>query len=129
MSDVIGFYLDPDADSNTKTHNMNVALSEPHIEQIEDAAEELDMSSRSEAYRYFLTLGMRAMIETDPRNSTSSDGGYDSLTLRDILPDSKEEALNLREGEVVEKFDEVLAEEIDNDPKIEMEGWKVWTTK
>lgn len=128
MSD-IGFFVDPDADTNKKTKSLQIAMTEPNKEKIEKAADELSFNSRSEAYRYFLNLGMHCMIELDPRGSTTnSDGEHSPMTVRDVLPDSEDEAIDVRD-EVISRIDDRLLEEVQQDPEINQKGWKVWTKK
>ncbi|WP_430506576.1 hypothetical protein [Haloparvum sp. PAK95] len=125
----VGFTIKPDSDPDSQFTNRNVAVTEATLEEIQEAIETHGFDNQSEGIRYFLTLGMRAFVETDPRNKKSRDegGSYTPLTIRDLLPDSKEDALNMREGEVLDEIDERLAEEITEDPKIAQEGWEVWT--
>lgn len=98
-------------------------------EEVEEAVELYNFESKSAAVRHFVAIGLRCVMETDPRNDRSGEGGgeYSPLTIRDVLPNSKEDALSLRDEEVLERLDEVLVEEVANDPKIEQEGWEVWT--
>lgn len=121
----------PDADSDELTAEVQPTVSDPHLQELQDAADALGYTSRSAAYRAFLTIGMNAIFHMDPRSGDEgkSAEGHDPLTLRDVLPNSKENALNVREGELLDKLDDRLAEEIAEDPVIKQEGWKVWSKK
>jgi Arc/MetJ-type ribon-helix-helix transcriptional regulator len=125
----VGFTIKPNSDPDSQYTNRNFAVTEATLEELQDAIEKHGFDNQSEALRYFLTLGMNSFVETDPRNKKSRNGdeGYTPLTIREVLPDSKEDALDMREGEVLDEIDKRLAEEIAEDPKIAQEGWKVWT--
>jgi hypothetical protein len=128
--DNVGFRIKPDSDTQTYDAQISVGLTEATQNELEEAAERLGFDAKSPAYRYFLTMGMNAVFETDPRGSVSetkeSDTQYDSLSIRDVLPDNKEEALNLKDDEIVEAISEELLDEITNDPKINKDGWNIW---
>lgn len=128
--DTVNFRIKPDSDTQTYDAQIGVGLTKATQNELEEAAERLGFDAKSPAYRYFLTIGMNAVFETDPRGSISetkeSDTQYDSLSIRDVLPDNKEEALNLKDDEIVEAISEELLDEITNDPKINKDGWNVW---
>jgi hypothetical protein len=130
-SDQFNIPVRPDSDSDKATAEISPSFSDPHLQELEDAAEDLGFTNKSAAYRAFLTIGMNAIFHLDPRNDDGgkSGEGHEPLTLRDVLPDSKENALNMREGELLDKLDDRLATEIAEDPAIKQEGWKVWSKK
>jgi len=125
---IIAFNLQSDADSKPLDNTLHFYTNPATKEEVKERAEELGFSSMSEAARYFLTLGMHAFPETDPRNKTSDPSGsnYEPLTIREIIPEGEENALSLREGEVLDEIDKYLADELARDPEINQDGWKVW---
>ncbi|NGM71571.1 hypothetical protein G6M89_21745 [Natronolimnobius sp. AArcel1] len=125
---IIAFNLQSDADSEPLDDTLHFYTNPATKAEVKERAEELGFSSMSEAARYFLTLGMHAFPETDPRKKTadSSDRDYKPLTIREIIPEGEENALSLRNGEVLDKIDKHLADELTRDPKINRDGWEVW---
>lgn len=124
----VAFNLQTDADSEAFNDTLHFVTSAAHKKEIKERADELGFSSMSEAARYFITLGMYSFAQTDPRNNVgdSSTGDHDPLTIREIIPEGRENALNTRDEEVLEEIDKHLAEELSKDPEIEQEGWEVW---
>jgi hypothetical protein len=120
----------PDSDTQTYDANIGVSLNEATKNELNEAAEKLGIDGKAAAYRYFLTMGVNAIFETDPRGSTDStegsDAQYEPLTIRDVLPVDEEEALNMKEDEVVDAISEKLMNEVNSDPKIKTNGWNVW---
>lgn len=125
----VGFTIKPSSDPDSQYTNRTLAITEATLEELQEEMKKHGFNNRSEALRYFLTLGMNSFVETDPRNKRAQNGdeGYTPLTIREILPDNKEDALDLREEEILDEIDKRLPEEIAEDPKIAQEGWKVWT--
>jgi len=125
----IGFKIKSNSDPDSQYTNRTLAVTEATLEELQEVMEEHGFDNRSEALRYFLTIGMNSFVETDPRNKRAQnrDEGYTPLTIREILPDSKDDALDLREEEILDEVDKRLPEEIAEDPKIVQEGWEVWT--
>jgi len=127
----VAFSIKPDEAASARSKQVGIIVTEATNEELEQAADELGVSSLSIAYRYFITMGMRAVAETNPQNqSTNVDTQeYNPLRLRDVLPESEEDALNLRDGELLEALDNEIAREIEDDPMIEKSGWNVWLNK
>jgi len=125
---VIAFNLRTDADSEPLDDSLHFYTNSATKEEVRKRAEELGFSSMSEAARYFLTLGMHAFPKTDPRNKTdnTSDTDFEPLTIREIIPEGEENALSLRDGEVIDEIDKHLADELMRDPEITQDGWEVW---
>jgi len=127
MTEKIRFVLRPNAEADRRDVRIDLKTTEPHKKEIKERAEELGFNNLSEAVRYFITIGMHAFEETDPRNSSYDDvSEYNPLTIRDVIPEGRENALNMREKEVMDAIDEMLAKEISADPEIQQEGWEVW---
>jgi hypothetical protein len=126
--EIIAFNLRSDADSEPLDDTLHFYTDPATKEEVKERAEEFGFSSMSEAARYFLTLGMHAYPETDPRNNTSdpSESKYEPLTIREIIPEGEEDALSLRDGEVLDEIDKHLADELMRDPEINQDGWEVW---
>lgn len=127
--DQLTIKIRPDSDTQTYDTQIGVVLTEATKDELNEAAERLGFNQRASAYRYFLTMGVNAIVETDPRSSIStqeSDTQYESLSIRDVLPDNKEKSLNIKNDEVVEAVGEELLDEVNNDPKIRKDGWNVW---
>lgn len=122
--------ISPNSSTQTYDTTINFTLTEATKSELNEAAERLGFDQKAPAYRYFLTIGVNAIFETDPRGSTTSteesDTHYDSLSIRDVLPDNKEDSLNMKNDEVVEAISEEILDEVTNDPKIKKDGWDVW---
>lgn len=121
--------IKPDSHTQTLDANLGITFTEATKNELEEAAEQLGFDKTAPAIRYFLTMGINAIVETDPRGSTStqkSDTCHDSLSIRDVLPDNKEESLNMKNDEVIEAVGEELLDEVNDDPKIRKDGWNVW---
>lgn len=127
MEQKVRFTIKSTEDADTKDTRIDIKTSEPNKKEIEEKAEQLGFENFSQACRYFINIGMHSFQETDPRRDLDEGtSNYTPLTIRDVLPDEKENALNMRDGEVRDAIDELLAEEISQDPKIKQEGWEVW---
>lgn len=123
------FHIKPDGDSQRKSERIEIQAGEVNKKQIDDRIEDLGFPSKAAGYRYFINLGMNAYAETDPRNVEAKEtDGYTPLTLRDVLPEDKENALDLRD-EVLERIEDELLQEAQNDPKIQIEGWNAWLNR
>jgi len=129
MSDRVSFKIRPDANSRKFTEHIQASMGEVNKEELNDAIEKAGFETNAAGYRYFLTLGMNAYFETDPRNvKHTNDDYYTPMTIRDVLPNNKQEALDIRE-ELLDKIEEELLAEVQNDPAIELDGWSAWLKK
>lgn len=127
MTERVNFKIEPHSDADTKSQTMKIQMPKSGKKEIDKTAEELGFQNKSAAYRYFITLGMNAIVETDPRNqSVELDlEEYRPMTIRDVLPKEKESAVDIR-TELLDKIDERLFEELQNDPAVKTEGWSAW---
>ena len=119
----------PDEDSDNFSYQKALKMSTATKKEIDRVADEYGFESQSQAYRYFLTIGAMAVPKLDPRNEdtipNSQDDDYHPLTLRDILPETPEEAKDIRD-EVIEDFADEVLDEVINDPQINKDGWNAW---
>ena len=133
MAEDVTFMLKPHEEAEQKSELVSPALSEPTKEELEDFAEDANFGTLSEATRYCLKIGMMAYTETDPRNKNQNDSSpqqqYQPLTIRDVLPEDEENAVNIQGDSILERIDDKLLEELQNDPAVKFEGWNVWLSQ
>jgi hypothetical protein len=113
----------PEQDDRINTH-----LPEPDMKNFNKLKEEYGFGSSAEAARTFLKLGMMSIVDNDPRHSVSKadSGGFDPVTIREVVPEGEENAV-----EVTEEFwDEVLRNQmldiVEEDPEIHRSGLQIY---
>jgi hypothetical protein len=111
--------------------SLAVTVSDPQLEEIEQRKEDLNFSSRSEALRYFIQIGMNSIVENDPRNRGSVDSNVIAPKVRDFVPEGEENAIPIINGDdetetLVEKIENEILDIVDEDPEIIRDGWEVY---
>jgi len=104
--------------------DVYITSTELQLNELDEAAERYDFASRSEAARFFLNLGMRSFVANDPRNQSRSEED-DAVTIRELIPEGKENAISIRD-ELPKLIDDNILDIVDNDPEIKREGWEVY---
>lgn len=103
-------------------------LGEPDMDTFEELKEQYGFSSKSEAGRCFLKLGMMSAVDNDPRHSTTSEVGeeFSPVTIRQLIPEGDENAVDMTD----EFWQEVLRDEmvdiVEDDPEIKRDGFKIY---
>lgn len=125
----------------TKTNQVGISYngetiaaiytSDEWLETIDKFVAETRFPSRAAAIRSLVILGMREYALDDPRRSTNqesndSDSSFSPTTIRELLPKGEENAISLKEDELIEGIDDKLLDIIDSDPKIKRDGWDVY---
>lgn len=80
--------------------------------------------NKAQAARKLITIGMHAFVEHDPRNQ-HQDSPDNVVTIRDYIPEGKENAVDVRE-ELIKEIENDLLNIVNNDPEVKLEGWKVY---
>ena len=95
-------------------------------ERFEKLKEEYGFGTDSAALRYFVNIGMRATVETDPRNNkTAAESQDPAPKVRDYVPEGKKNAVDLKDD-----LPYIIAENMldiaEADDKIKRDGFEVW---
>lgn len=105
---------------------MDIKFNTLQWERFEKLKEKNGFSNEATAARYFLNLGMRAIIETDPRTNREAAKSKDSVPkVRDYVPEGKENAVDLKD-ELPEIIAENMLDIAEADDKINRDGFEVW---
>lgn len=110
---------------NNDGRQLEVGLRDLHVEEIDEAVEELGLGSRARAMRMWIEIGRRSMIENDPRRNQDTNTDNKSAKISDFIPEGSENAIDMRD-ELIDRIEENLLEVIESDPEITRDGWKVF---
>lgn len=98
-----------------------------NYELFQEKIEEFNFSSDSAAARYFMNIGMRAASETHPKNGEYNSADSDDIySIRDFVPEGRENAADMKEDELIERIESELLDAIDADPQINRDNFEVW---
>jgi hypothetical protein len=114
----------PETGGQIKTY-----LTEPQFEEIEELEEKYDFASRAALLRHLLQLGMNSMLQNDPRQVNESRESEEAVTIRELVPEGKEDAISINRGDeenLIDEIDEQILEIVQQDPEIHLDGWKVY---
>lgn len=112
--------------ATSRTSKLDVRVNTVEWERFEKLKDEYGFSTESAAARYFVNIGMRAIVETDPRNNRTTAQDQDSVPkVRDYVPEGEENAIDLR-NELGEVIAENMYEIVEADNKMKRDGFKVW---
>ena len=116
--------------SPTKAANRDktakVSFNKVEWDRFEQLKEEYGFKSNAGAIRYFLNIGMRSIVDTDPRNNTkTADGQSTAPKIRDYVPEGRENAVDLKD-----ELPEIIAAEmldiVEADDQIKRDKFEVW---
>ena len=96
-------------------------------EVVDEFTERSPYSSRSSAIRSLTILGMYTFVD-DPRDeesSINSSDRSDAVTVREFIPEGRENAINMTE-EVPQIIRENIIDIVEGDPEINRDGLEVW---
>lgn len=101
------------------------------LELIDDFVEDTRFPSRAAAIRSLVILGMREYALGDPRRSDheyveDEDDESSPTTIRELIPEGKENSLSLKEDGLIDKINNQLLDIVDEDPEINRDGWEVY---
>lgn len=114
---------DPDPD---RDGYIGYRGNDPHVDRITELKEEYDFPSRAAFLRCMVQLGMNSMVQNDPRNKKRiGNPGDEPVTIRELVPEGKENSVDLRE-ELPTIIEEKLLDIVDEDDQINRDGWSVW---
>lgn len=124
----IGIRLKPDHKPDDAPEEVHVSFASLDYELFQQRIEEYGFSNKSQAFRYFLNIGMRSVVENDPQNSRSNQTTDQSntTTIEEYVPEGKENALNIRDGEVIDAIENNILEIVDDNPNLNRDGFEVY---
>jgi hypothetical protein len=88
-----------------------------------------NFSSKAQAARYFINIGMRSIVENDPRNAENSRSSqaerdnYSPKTIRDFVPEGEDNAVDIRD-ELVDRIEDEILNICREDPEINIDNWE-----
>jgi hypothetical protein len=94
-------------------------------DEIEEYVEKYGFPSKAAFFRAALSAGIATMEHLDPHEVDSNSQAPDAVTIRDLIPDGKENAVDVRD-ELPEMIEDDLLDIVDNDPEIVRDGWLVY---
>lgn len=115
----IKFNLDPSSPES------KIGFTTIEKEELETLAEEYGFPSLSAFLRYMVHLGMNTVVEQDPTKQLQDERDHDAVTIRELIPENKENAIDVRD-ELPDKFEDNVLDIVDEDPQINRDGWLVY---
>ena len=115
----IKFNLDPSSPES------KVGFTTIEKEELKTLAEEHGFPSLSAFLRHMVYLGMNTVVEQDPTKQLQDETDHDAVTVRELIPEGEENAIDVRD-ELPDKFEDNVLDIVDEDPKINREGWLVY---
>lgn len=117
--DQVKFLLDP------SSQESRVGYTTLEKEELDELAEEYGFPSRSSFLRHMVQLGMNTLVQQDPTRKTAIQSEDSAVTIRELIPKGKENAVDVRD-ELPELIEEQLLDIVDRDTVVEREGWMVY---
>jgi hypothetical protein len=98
-------------------------------EEFHEKMDSYGFSTKARAARYFINIGMRSIVENDPRiessrSSQAERDNYSPKTIRDFIPEGEENAVDIRD-ELLEKIEDEILNICREDPEINIDNWEV----
>jgi hypothetical protein len=115
----IKFNLDPSSPGS------KVGFTTIEKEELKTLAEQHGFPSLSAFLRHMVYLGMNTVVEQDPTKQLQDETDHDAVTVRELIPEGEENAIDVRD-ELPDKFENNVLDIVDEDPKINREGWLVY---
>ena len=113
--------------------NIDIAL-QFEIMNREEFNERMDcygFTTKAEAARYFINIGMKSIVENDPRNTKNNRSSQDQKsshspeTIRDFIPEGEDNAVDIRD-ELLDVIEDEILNICRRDPEINIDNWKVY---
>ena len=104
-------------------------LPEPDKEVFNKLKEQYGFAKDAQAARTFLKLGMMSIVDNDPRHSMPSeadDKGADPVTIRELIPEGEENAVDITDEFWAELLRERMLDIVEDDPEIHRKGFEVY---
>lgn len=129
MSEKIG--IRPTEGSEGVDQPLTFSISDVDMKEFEEKMEQYGFAKKSRAARYFLNIGMKSIAQNDPRNTrsnnepTKSGDSYRPVTIREFIPEGKENSLDIRD-ELLSEIEGDLLDICRNDPEITVDNFQVY---
>jgi hypothetical protein len=100
-------------------------------EEFHEKMDSYDFVSKAQAARYFINIGMKSIVENDPRNvennrpSRSGQDNYSPETIRDFIPEGKDNAVDIRD-ELLDRIEDEILNICREDPAINIDNWEAY---
>ncbi|RJX47820.1 hypothetical protein [Halonotius pteroides] len=110
---------------------MDFAINKINWELLQQRMDEYGFSAKARAARYFINIGMHSIAENDPRNSSSEtentqSTSTESVGIENFVPEGKENALNIKDDELVEAIRNNILDIVDDNPELQRDGLEVY---
>lgn len=123
--------IHPTKGSDGLDEQLRTSLSDVDAEEFEQRVEQYGFNSKSEAARFFINIGMKSIVQNDPRDpqstndSIESEEEYDHRTIREFVPEGEENSVDVRD-ELLDKIDGELLNICMEDPEITVDNFQVY---
>jgi hypothetical protein len=100
-------------------------------EEFQEKMDFYDFASKAQAARYFINIGMKSIVENDPRNAENNrsprpeQDNYSPETIRDFIPEGEDDAVDIRD-ELLDKIEDEILNICREDPKIKIDNWEAY---
>jgi hypothetical protein len=94
----------------------------------DELKEQYNFNSDAEAARSFLFMGMRSVVDNDPRHSTPSQAGdgFSPVTIRQLVPEGPENAVDMTDEFWTQILRDELVDIVGDDPEINRDGYEIY---
>ena len=98
---------------------INPTVTQIEWERFEELRNQYGFTNDSQAARYFITIGMKSIVQNDPRSKSDRPDNNEVTgpMIRDFIPEGEENAIDLYE-EVPQEIRENMIDIIQEDPEI-----------
>ena len=115
------FRMNPDDPDST------VSFRTTRRDEMDEVYEEYGFPSRSAFLRCMVELGIQNLTKDylQDESDTQDSGGIEAKTIREMVPEGEENAVDVR-NELPEMIENELLDIVDQDPEIKRSGWEVY---
>lgn len=100
-------------------------------EEFHEKMDSYDFVTKAQAARYFINIGMKSIVENDPRNAENNrssrpeQDNYFPETIRDFIPEGKDNAVDIRD-ELLDRIEDEILNICREDPEINIDNWEAY---
>lgn len=100
-------------------NQISPTVTQIEWERFEELRDQYGFTNDSQAARYFITIGMKSIVQNDPRSKSDQSDGNEVTgpMIRDFIPEGEENAIDLYK-EVPQEIRENMIDIIQEDPEI-----------
>lgn len=115
------------SEDRSREQRIAPTINEIEYDRFEELRNQYGFTSDAQAARYFISIGMKSIVENDPRNNTDqpTKDRESAPMIRDFIPEGKENAIDLFE-EVPEEIRNNIIDIVQEDPEIERDKNEVY---